>query len=263
MTVKNLLIDIDGVFRLGERKIIPGALEALQYIKRNKINHLFVSNGTRACRETVAKQLQGIGLDIREEEIFTAPVATALYIKSKKPETRIFLIAEGDTQKDFEQFGISVTRKEEIVDFVVIGYDRELDYRKLTFAFRALINGAEMVAMNVDKRFRQEDGLLYPATVFAAAGLEASTGKEPVVIGKPRKPFFEAALKELKAKKESTIMIGDSIEGDIAGAKKLGIKTILVKTGSYSKTELEKSPVKPDYMIDSIKDFPDVMERIK
>lgn len=263
MTVKNLLIDIDGVFRIGERKIIPGALESLQYIKRNKINHLFVSNGTRACRETVAKQLQDIGLDIKKDEIFTAPTATALFIKSKKAGAKIFLIAEGDTQKDFEQLGISVTRKEEQVDFVVIGYDRGLDYKKLTSAFRALINGAELIAMNVDKRFRQEDNLLYPATVMAAAGLSACTGKEPVVIGKPRKPFFEAALKEMKAKKESTIMIGDSIEGDIAGAKKLGIKTILVKTGSYSKTELEKSPVKPDYMIDSIKDFSSLMERIK
>ncbi len=263
MAVKNLLIDIDGVFRIGERKIIPGALEALQYIKRNKINHLFVSNGTRACRETVAKQLQGIGLDIKKEEIFTAPIATALYIKSKKSGAKIFLVAEGDTQKDFEQFGISVTRKEEQVDFVVIGYDRELDYKKLTYAFRALINGAEMVAMNVDKRFRQEDNLLYPATVMAAAGLEACTGKKPVVIGKPSEPFFKAALKELKAKKESTIMIGDSIEGDIAGAKKLGIKTILVKTGSYSKTELDKSKINPDYIIDSIKDFSYVMEKLK
>jgi HAD superfamily hydrolase (TIGR01458 family) len=260
MQTKNLLIDIDGVLRLGETELVPGALEAIDYIRKNEINHLFVTNGTRASRETVVSQLQKLGFDIKEDEMFTAPVATAMYINSIKQGARIFLIAEGDTEKDFEGHGIKVVRKEEPVDFVVIGYDRELDYEKLSIAFRLLVNGAELIAMNIDKRFKREDGLFYPAAVLASAGLKACTDKEYVVIGKPQKPFFETAMKKLNAEKDDTVMIGDFLEGDIIGAKNSGIQAIMVKTGSYNEDDVNKSEIKPDHVIDSIKDLPELLE---
>jgi ribonucleotide monophosphatase NagD (HAD superfamily) len=81
MKIENLLIDIDGVLRIGEKEIIPGARETLSYIRKCNMNPHFLSNGTRASRETIAKQLQSIGLDIKKDEIFTAPIATALHMK--------------------------------------------------------------------------------------------------------------------------------------------------------------------------------------
>jgi HAD superfamily hydrolase (TIGR01458 family) len=255
MKPKALLIDIDGVLRIGESEIIPGALEAVKFLKENKIPHLFVSNGTRSSRETVAKQLNSIGLDISEGELFTAPIATIDFINSVKPGARIFLMAEGDTAKDFERADIRVTKKEEPVDFVVIGYDRNFTYDTLSIAFRLVMNGAKLVAMNVDKIFQREEGP-FPATGISVVGLEYCTGETAKITGKPNKTFFEIALKKLGTKPEETAIVGDFLDGDIIGGKNAGLMGILVKTGSYNEEALEKSETKPDLILDSIKDLP-------
>lgn len=46
--------------------------------------------------------------------------------------------------------------------------------------------------------------------------------------GKPQKEAYDKALKILDSKKENTVAIGDQILSDIVGAKKYGIKSILV-----------------------------------
>lgn len=49
---------------------------------------------------------------------------------------------------------------------------------------------------------------------------------EDVGINKPDKAIFEYALDKAKAKKQESIMIGDSIEADIRGAQDFGMKAI-------------------------------------
>jgi HAD superfamily hydrolase (TIGR01457 family) len=254
MKPKAFLVDIDGVLRI-ESRVIPGALEALRFLKENRIPHLFVSNGTRSSRETVTKKLNSMGFDISEEELFTAPMATADYINAAKPNAKIFLMTEGDTERDFEKAGIEVTKKEEQVDFVVIGYDRNFTYDTLSIAFRLIMNGARIIAMNFDKTFKREDGL-FPGPGLTATGLEFCTNKKAVIIGKPNRTFFDMAVKELGSKPEETAMVGDFLDGDIIGAKNSGLMAIMVKTGSYDEEAVRKSDIKPDIVLESIKDLP-------
>ena len=44
---------------------------------------------------------------------------------------------------------------------------------------------------------------------------------------KPSKDYYNAILDKLKVKKDNLVMVGDSIESDITGAKSFGIDTIL------------------------------------
>jgi HAD superfamily hydrolase (TIGR01458 family) len=254
MKPKAFLVDIDGVLRT-EGVVMPGAVEAARFLKESRIPHLFISNGTRSSKESVARKLNSIGLEISEKEIFTAPVATADYVKSLKPDASIFLIAEGDTQRDFEKAGIKVTKEEEPVDFVVVGYDRNLTYDTLSKAFRLIRNGAGLIAMNVDKTFEREDGM-FPAPGLYVKGLEYCTGKEALVIGKPNRTLFEMALRELGSRPDETAMVGDMLDVDIIGAKNSGLMAIMVKTGGYEEDSVRKSDIKPDIVLDSIKDLP-------
>lgn len=48
---------------------------------------------------------------------------------------------------------------------------------------------------------------------------------------KPDKTFFDIAINDLKLDKAKTIMIGDSAENDIAGAKNAGIDSFQIKYG--------------------------------
>lgn len=68
---------------------------------------------------------------------------------------------------------------------------------------------------------------------------------------KPDKKPFLYALKKLKLKPEECLMIGDSLIRDLSMAKELGFKTAFAKYGE----DKEKSDVKPDYIINDIKEL--------
>src|SRR6266511_5143914 len=76
------------------------------------------------------------------------------------------------------------------------------------------------------------DGPRLDAGAFVA-GLEYTAQVEAEIVGKPTAAYFEAALAELDAKPGDAVMVGDDVESDIGGAKALGMRGILVRTGKF------------------------------
>ena len=69
-------------------------------------------------------------------------------------------------------------------------------------------------------------------------------------VRKPNKKAFLMILKRLKLKSEEVLMVGDALDKDIIGAKKLGIKTCYAKYGDTGfKTDKR---IKPDCTITSV-----------
>lgn len=91
---------------------------------------------------------------------------------------------------------------------------------------------------------------------LVVAGLEYAAGVEAEVVGKPTAAYFEAALAELAAAPAEAVMVGDDVEADIGGAKRLGLRGVLVRTGKFSDSSLAAADVDPDAVLDSIADLP-------
>jgi len=72
---------------------------------------------------------------------------------------------------------------------------------------------------------------------------------------KPEKLPFENIIKQLQLKAEEILMVGDSIERDIVGAKALGMKTALA---SYGTSKKEKNEA--DYVINDIFELLDILK---
>ncbi len=246
--IKGFLIDLDGVLYVGDTAI-EGACEAIGLLRKRNYRYRFVSNTTRTCRRTIVERLSKMGFVISEEEIITPPVVANAYMKNTGKQ-RCYLLITKDAERDFEQ-GCLCTNEDEI-DCVVIGDagDR-ITYNSLNTAFRHLMKGAELIALENDRYWMAPDGLSLAAGPFVNA-LEFATGKQTIIIGKPSRAFFDRALRDMGLQPDQVAMIGDDVVADIAGAHIMGMKSILVKTGKYRKDSENSPAIKPTYIIDSI-----------
>jgi HAD superfamily hydrolase (TIGR01458 family) len=133
-----------------------------------------------------------------------------------------------------------------------------MTYRRLNAAFCAVNAGAENIALEKDRFWMSPDGLMLSAGPFVAA-LEFATGKTATVVGKPSPMFFEMALNDMNVRPDQAAMIGDDILTDIAGARSIGMKAVLVRTGKFNEESLRSAPVTPDWVIDSIASIRDLL----
>jgi ribonucleotide monophosphatase NagD (HAD superfamily) len=111
-----------------------------------------------------------------------------------------------------------------------------------------------LIALGMTRYWRAADGLRLDTAPFVVA-LQHATGIAPVVLGKPARPFFAAALGKLGAEAAETPMIGDDIRRDIGGAQGAGIRGLLVRSDKFRPQDL-RGEIQPDGVIDSIANLP-------
>ena len=246
--VRAFLIDLDGVLYVGTHPI-PGARECLERMDDLGYRYRFVSNSTRRCRQSVAERLAGLGYDIPDRLIFTPPLAAIEHMK-RMGKKNCYLLSTKDVQRDFLQAGISIVDSE--ADYVIVGDAAEgFTYEKLNSALGLIIDGADILALEMDRYWKQLQGLALSAGPFVAA-LEYATGKKAELMGKPSRQFFQMALDDLGLEPSDVAMIGDDIHTDVLGAQQMGMQGILVRTGKYREDVARLSGVRPDMVCDSL-----------
>ncbi|WP_298670411.1 TIGR01458 family HAD-type hydrolase [uncultured Methanofollis sp.] len=247
--IRGVLLDIDGVLYVG-RKAVEGGRETVAWLRDNGIPFRCVSNTTSRSRQSIAEKLQGYGYDIDAGLVFNPPLAAIHHIAGKKT----FLLTRGNVRDDFEEAGIPLV--EDGADVVVVGDAGDgFSYAAMNRAFRMVLDGAGIVALEKDRYWMGDDGLMLSAGPFVTA-LEYATGKTATVVGKPSTAFFSLALADMGVPPEQALMVGDDIRTDIGGAQAAGMKTALVMTGKFRKDTLDTSPYSPDHLITSVADLP-------
>ncbi|MFA6363143.1 TIGR01458 family HAD-type hydrolase [Methanoregula sp.] len=249
--ITGFLIDIDGVLYTGDTPV-PGAREAIAYLMDQGYPFRCVSNSTRKCRATIAAKLETMGFDIPESAIFTPPLAAVRFMQ-ETGKHRAYLLTTGDVDRDFA--GTCTDDGSIAVDYVIVGDagDR-VTYASMNHAFRCLMEGADLIALEKDRYWMDKDGLSLSAGPFVAA-LESATGKTATVVGKPAKAFFDLALRDRGLDARGVVMIGDDILTDIGGAQGAGMRGVLVRTGKFREDTLENARVKPAAVINSLGDI--------
>jgi HAD superfamily hydrolase (TIGR01458 family) len=250
-TIRGILLDIDGVLHVSMQPI-AGAADTLRWLDQHGYRTCFVTNTTTASRATLAQRLAAIGLPLTEQQLITAPVATANYIRQHYPGKRCWVLSKGDAEADFA--GIDLV--EANAEIVVIGGAEELlTYEAMNAAFRMLMDGAVLLAMHTNLYWRTSDGLRLDSGPYVHA-LELATGKQATVLGKPARPFFEQALQSIGVEAAEAIMVGDDLENDVRGAQQAGLRGILVCTGKHHADSPLLERIHPDAILLSIADLP-------
>ncbi len=244
--IRGFLFDLDGVVYVGENAI-PGAGETLRTLKKRGLPCRFTTNTTTMSVTSLHRKLVGMDLPIERHELFTVIDAARSYLHSLGDPLCHFLLSDSPLS-DFAEFRRSETKP----DIVVVGdIGKRWTYDLMNRIFGMMIDGAELVALHKGRYWQVEDGLRMDIGAFVA-GLEYTTGKSAIVIGKPSVRFFHLALAELALPSDQVIMVGDDIVNDIDGAQQAGISAVLVRTGKFREELVARSGVTPDATIDSI-----------
>lgn len=246
--LKAILSDLDGtVYFRGE--MIPGADRALDDLRLRGFKLRFLTNTDSKSTETIHEELARMGLDIPADEIFTPVTALREFLDQNPGKRCRFLISKG-LQAELEP-----APADGPVDYVVVGDFREsVSYEALNAAFRDLMDGAELIALQKGRCFYDAGGPNIDTGAFVAL-LEYASGKTARVLGKPSAEFFNLALKHAGCGPEEALVVGDSLASDITGAKNAAIPAVLVRTGQFDPDELERSQIKPDLTLASIADL--------
>ena len=243
-------MDLDGVVYV-EDEPIARASETVERLRRSGYALRFVTNTTAHSRGRTLDKLARLGFEVREPELVT-PAALAVRYCRKRGHQRVALIMNDEVKRDFAD----VEETDEAADAVVIGdLGPAFGYDVLNRAFRAVMDGAALIALQKNRFWLRADGLSLDVGPFVAA-IEYATGREAYVVGKPAASFFAEILADLDIDARNTAMVGDDIESDIAGALNAGLAGILVRTGKYREDVVRASGIVPTATVDTIADVP-------
>jgi len=249
--IGGLLFDIDGVLTVSWEPL-PGAADAVAAVRRAGLPVRFVTNTTTRTRARVADALRAAGIDADDEDILTAPVATAAYLRRHHPDAGCFLLNEGDVREDLE--GIHLVERDAAV-VVLGGAGGCFTYQRLNRAFRMLLDGAALVGMHRNLYWRTAAGFELDTGAYLRA-LEEASGVTAVVVGKPDPVFFAEAVAALGVDRAAVAMVGDDIDNDVLAAQREGLHGVLVRTGKYRPEALAGAAGQPERIIDSVADLP-------
>jgi HAD superfamily hydrolase (TIGR01458 family) len=259
-TLRALLIDLDGVIYQDERPI-AGAATALSWLRERSIPHAFLTNTTSCPRQDLVAKLARFGVPVSQEQIVTPAVAAAGWLRVHAPGAAALFIP-GATRTDFEGVAALDDDAESGASSVVLGdLGSGWSFQALNRAFRLLMDNsaAPLVALGMTRYWRAGDGLRLDVGPFVAA-LELATSRHAVVLGKPAREFFQAALRALDCPAAEAVMIGDDVIADVGGARQAGMRTMLVRTGKFREADLTSgSPA--DAVLESIADLPSWWDR--
>jgi HAD superfamily hydrolase (TIGR01458 family) len=248
--LRALLIDLEGTLYEAGR-VVPGAPEAIEELRRRGIRCLFCTNTTSRPRRRLVAELAAMGIHSETEELFTAPLAGRQYLLDRG-WTRCDLMVRSAVLEDFT----GIAQDDRSPRAVVMGdIGEEFTFERLNRAFHLLLEGAELVTLARNRYYRAAEGLVLDQGPFVAA-LEHASGKPAMLVGKPSEHFFRAAMGALSVSPLSVAVVGDDIEADVGGGMALGMKGVLVRTGKFREDELASSSVRPDAVIDSVADLP-------
>ena len=254
--VRGLLIDIDGVLTVSWEPI-EGAREAFARLRDAGIPLRLATNTTTRTRAAIAETLVAAGFAVTDEDILTAPTATAVHLAVHHPGARCYLLSSGDVTGDLGD--VHLVDETEPAEVVILGgAGMTTTHERLNHAFSLLLDGAAFVAMHRNLYWRTARGLELDTGAYALA-LEAASGVSPTVIGKPSPAFFAAGCASLGLDASEVAMVGDDVVNDVLGAQDAGLHGILVQTGKYRRAAVDAAPGTPDTTVASFADVPDLI----
>ena len=248
---KCFILDLDGTVYLGNHPI-EGAVRFIIAHWEN-LDFYFLSNNTSKGPQTYIKKLTGLGIPATFERLLSPTEPLVEYLRAAAI-SRAYLLGNRDYAATLKGAMPELNLTADGAQAVILAYDTELDYAKLTISCH-LLQRPDVVylATHPDLVCPDPDGPLPDVGSFMAL-YEKATGRLPErIFGKPD-PYILSPLLA-KYRKEEMVMVGDRLATDKKLAENAGIDFVLVLSGEATRRDLYAESSQPWKVVETLGDL--------
>lgn len=252
------VFDMDGTLYLGDN-VYDGAIELLEALPGLGRKYIYLTNNSSRAGTDYIPRLTGLGFPCLPENVFSSGMATGLYLQEHYPDARVYLVGTPAFRNELLSYNVNLV--EEDANLVVVGFDTTLVYEKLDKAVHFLRkNNATFIAANPDWVCPMPNDEVLPDCGSICALITASSGKEPMYIGKPNRNMVDIISSMTGIPNEKICCVGDRLYTDIAVAQNAGAVSLLVLSGETDMAMVEAAERKPDYILDGVWQIADLLK---
>ncbi|MGI8660021.1 MAG: HAD-IIA family hydrolase [Thermoleophilaceae bacterium] len=225
-----VILDLDGCVWLGD-DAVEGSVEAIAALRKARKPVAFATNNSWHSSEEHVTKLWRLGVQASVGDVVTVGGALAHLLAETRSGRTAFVIGSQVTHDHVVGAGLRVLNGTDLASrasvVVVSGSDR-FGYDDLRVAALAARRGGDLLATGRDPTMPRPDGP-WPGTGALLAAVETASGRTATIVGKPQPQLFYTALDRLGAGR--TLVIGDRLDTDVAGAAAAGLDAALVNSG--------------------------------
>ena len=251
------MLDMDGTI-YNEDTLIPGATEFFNLLNRQGKKYVFMTNNSSKGKFSYVEKLNRLGIPATEKNIASSVNATVMYLKEHKPNAKIYLIGTESFKQELLDEGFEIVPlnyRENDIDYVLLGFDTELNYEKVRGACYYVSRDFPYIATNCDLKCPVLYNKFIPDCGAIATMIELATERMPLFLGKPERTMVDAVSAQWNIPIDKIACVGDRLYTDIAIGNNAGATSICVLTGEATIEEIATSEFKPDYCFESIKEL--------
>jgi len=251
---KGFISDMDGVIYHGNR-LLPGATEFVDWLKKEKKQFLFLTNSSERSPKELQQKLIKLGITVDLKNFYTSALATAGFLASQTPGGSAYVIGEAGLTNALYDAGFVMDDVNP--DYVVVGESRSYSFEKIEKAINLVIKGAKLIGTNPDVTGPIEEGIM-PACGALIRPIELASGVHPYFIGKPNPLMMRQGVKRLGCNREETFIVGDRMDTDVIAGLESEIETILVLSGVTDKAEMDRFAYRPHNVLEGVGKIPEL-----
>lgn len=250
--IKAIVFDLDGTVYEGEN-LVEGVLDAINRFSFEGFKIYFCTNISTRTRQEIAHRLKCSGIETTSDFIFSSAYAAAYYLANTGIK-KVSLLGTSGLKNELCAAGLTVVDELDKGQALVVGLDPMISYSSMSLIAALLGKNIPIIACNRDRWFPANNGDLKPGCGIMVDLVEALLGRSvDLVVGKPNTLLLEMLSQRSGFNNDELLIIGDSVESDVALAEAFGSPWVL-----YAPRGCDNIP---DNSITSMTDLPRMILR--
>jgi NagD protein len=248
--IRHVVLDMDGTLYKGAR-LFTQTTPFLERLRSLEIGYTFLTNNTSHSKADYVEKLRKLGIEARESEIYTPAESAMAHLRGNLPRANaLAILGTPSLEQEFANAGFAVSW--DTPDAVIVGFDTTLTYERLCRAAYWISKGLPYLATHPDFVCPTDEATILVDCGSICACLNAATGRQPIVFGKPNPSILLELRDRLHLDSDQMIMVGDRIYTDMKMAQEAGVPAALVLTGEATEAQAAALSRQPDLIVDDV-----------